>query len=179
MGPLSAEQIATFKREGEQPAPAPPSARFALRTNLFVSWHCASSALLGSLTCLRLSHAGYLVLHDVLDPSLMHMAREAVWDEIQQGIDRNDPETWVGPGSSGFRSGVDAGDKPWLLEMLPANPTVSGIAEQLLGKDQVVPLGSAIRGINVNLPFGSDRTEQGIRIESVHKRPKQYVRCCL
>jgi len=114
---------------------------------------------------------GYLVLHDVLDPSLMYMAREAVWDEIQQGIDRNDPETWVGPGSSGFRSGVDANDKPWLLDMLPANPTVSGIAEQLLGKDQVVPLGSAIRGINVNLPFGSDRTEQGIRIESVHKRP--------
>ncbi len=126
MGPLSAEQIAFFKREG------------------------------------------YLVLHDVLDENLMAMAREAVWDEIQQGIDRSDPATWVGPGSSGFRSGVGVADKPWLVDMLPANPTVTGIAEQLLGKGKVAPLGTAIRGINCNLPFGDKRRHQGIRIDQLH-----------
>eukprot|EP01044_Picomonas_judraskeda_P000445 COSAG03_NODE_19_length_21645_cov_17.937532_22_plen_531_part_00 len=126
MGPLDADQIAFFKREG------------------------------------------YLVLRDVLDEDLMEMAREAVWAEIQQGIDRADPSTWVGPGSSGFRSGVAVGDKPWLVDMLPANPTVAGIAEQLLGKGKVAPLGKSIRGINCNLPFGDKRKHQGIRIDQLH-----------
>jgi hypothetical protein len=111
---------------------------------------------------------GFVVLKDVLDPSLMHRAREAVWEEIQQGIEREDPASWVGPGASGFRSGVDVADKPWLLDMLPTNPTVAGVAEQLLGSGEVAPLGSAIRGINCNLPFGEDRKHQGIRIDQLH-----------
>ena len=113
-------------------------------------------------------HTGYLVLRDVLDPNLMELAREAVWDEIQQGIERDRPDTWVGPGSSGFRSGVGVEGKPFLLEMLPANPVVAGAAEQLLGKEQVVPLGAAIRGVNCNLPFGAERKHQGIRIDQLH-----------
>lgn len=125
----------------------------------------------GPLTAQQISffkREGYLVLHGVLDENLMKMAREAVWDEIQQGIDRNDPATWIGPGSSGFRSGVGVADKPWLVDMLPANPTVAGVAAQLLGKDRVVPPGTTIRGINCNLPFGKERKHQGTRIDQLH-----------
>eukprot|EP01050_Picozoa_sp_SAG11_P020830 SAG11_NODE_3586_length_2351_cov_2.305506_3_plen_182_part_00 len=115
---------------------------------------------------------GYLVLPDLLDPAYMEQAREHMWAEIGQDIQRSDPSTWSGPGGmggdGGFRSGFGVEDKPYLLHMLPANPTVAGIAEQLLGPGMVMPPGGAIRGVNCNLPFSVRRQSQGIRIDQLH-----------
>lgn len=110
-GPLSASEIAAFKRDG------------------------------------------FIVKRQVMDPQLMAMARAAMWAELGQGIEEGEPSTWVGETSADgprFRTGVGVGDKPWLVEMLPANPTVWGVAEQLLGRGVVVPPSKSIRSINAN-----------------------------
>ena len=41
---------------------------------------------------------GYLIKRQVMDPKLMALARERLWDdEPPPSLQRDDPQTWVGP----------------------------------------------------------------------------------
>ena len=43
---------------------------------------------------------GYVIKRKVMDEGLMAQARDRLWDNPPPGIDRNDPNTWRGPGSN-------------------------------------------------------------------------------
>eukprot|EP01045_Picozoa_sp_COSAG04_P032019 COSAG04_NODE_6136_length_1402_cov_1.183423_1_plen_153_part_10 len=85
----------------------------------------------------------------LLDPALMARARDDMAEHFEEVLADEGWEEW-----QGFRSHMPVDDKPWLVDMLPANPSVAGIVEQLLGKGSVAPIGDKIRGVNCNLPIG-------------------------
>ena len=115
--------------------------------------------------------SGYLVRHDVLDPALCARARDALWEGNQVARLRRDaPESWVGPFSEGETCGEPTNQRAgyrWqlrsigrselLLELLPRNPTVVAIADQLLGAGRYEcggDQGENTRGIYCTLPYG-------------------------
>ena len=88
---------------------------------------------------------GYLVKRNVLDPRLMAYARERLWEAAPSQLKRDQLETWIGPfeekceDKMSYRSGYrwnyrQPGGEPWMIELLPKNPSVWHMAEQLLGK---------------------------------------------
>ncbi len=113
---------------------------------------------------------GYLILRQILDPALLAKARARLWDAAPNGMRRDDPSTWVGPiradaedeGRDNYRRGFrwqyrKIGEEPWMVQMLPANPIVWGVAEQLLGTGRLVePTG--VRGIYCTLPYDDRET---------------------
>lgn len=129
--------------------------------------------LLDAAEMAHFKRQGYVVKRQILDPALMSRAREAMSRHFaaQQASDKW--EEWMG-----FRSSVPVDDKPWLVEMLPKNPSVYGIVEQLLGKGMVAPVGNRVRGLNCNLPLGAGAPHpeatatsaggQGVRIDQLH-----------
>ncbi|MDE2728364.1 MAG: hypothetical protein OXI19_10080, partial [Gemmatimonadota bacterium] len=48
---------------------------------------------------------GYLVKRGVLDPELMARGRERMWSNLPPPLEREKPETWIGP----FPEPVDDG----------------------------------------------------------------------
>ena len=40
---------------------------------------------------------GYLVKRGILNPELMAQARDSLWEAAPPELDRNDPDTWIGP----------------------------------------------------------------------------------
>ena len=109
---------------------------------------------------------GYLIKRGVLDPDLMEQARSRLWDGAPPGRIRTAPETWVGPfgkeeenddGSNhrrGFRWNFrEPGGEDWMVRLLATEPKIWGIAEQMLGRGQLVQP-ERIRGIYCTLPYG-------------------------
>ena len=122
---------------------------------------------------------GYLILRGVMDPELMARARERLWDDPPASLNREDPATWVGPLPEADRSDDSAnmkreyrwqyrriGGEDWIVRMLPADPVIFGVAEQMLGAGRVrIPEG--IRGIYCTLPYGSrPRRENGCHCDA-------------
>jgi len=114
---------------------------------------------------------GYLVKRGVMDPDLMAQARAFLWEGAPPRMRRDDPNTWVGP----FRPDEEDEDpenqrrgftwkyrepaqKALLNDMLAADPTIWGWAEQLLGKGEV-SRPPRIRGIYCKLPMGAHPEE--------------------
>ena len=107
---------------------------------------------------------GYLIKRGVLDPGLMARGRERMWRNLPPPLERGKPETWVGP----FAEPVDdsashrhsymwkyrqPGDEDWMVRLLAKDPSVMGMAEQLLGEGTLVEP-DRIRGIYCVLPEG-------------------------
>lgn len=107
---------------------------------------------------------GYLIKRGVMDPELMARARETLWASAPPELDRNDPSTWVGPFANpsddrmSLRHGFSwkfrqPGSEPWMVRMLPRDPNIWAMAEQLLGEGNLeVP--ERIRGIYCQMPEG-------------------------
>ena len=106
---------------------------------------------------------GYLIRRKVLDPDLMARARDRLWDGAPPDIDRDDPESWIGtlekpPDYNNTRDGCywcyrEPGNEDWMTRLLATDPSVWGMAEQLLGAGSLqTPAG--IRGIYCIMPEG-------------------------
>jgi len=107
---------------------------------------------------------GYLIKRNILEPGLMERAQERLWAGAPPELQRDDPETWIGP----F---VESSDDPdsvrhdftwkfrapsreaWMIQLLPKNETVWAIAEQLLGAGALEEP-QRIRGIYCMMPEG-------------------------
>jgi hypothetical protein len=111
---------------------------------------------------------GYLIKRGILDPKLTARARDRLWDNAPPSLRRDDPDTWIGPireeevseeranYKKGFRWQYRApGREPWMVQLLARNADVWEMAEQLLGKGQLVEP-SGIRGIYCTLPYGDE-----------------------
>ncbi|MBX3015599.1 MAG: phytanoyl-CoA dioxygenase family protein [Caldilineaceae bacterium] len=107
---------------------------------------------------------GYLIKRGILDPTLLARARETMWAGAPAQLQRDEPASWVGPFVE--RSDDPAsvrnhftwkyrapGSEAWMVELLPKNPTVWAIAEQLLGQG-TLPEPERVRGIYCILPEG-------------------------
>jgi Phytanoyl-CoA dioxygenase (PhyH) len=111
----------------------------------------------------RFCRDGYLVKRDILDPELAARALDYIWDRTPASFDRNDWRSWTGEVDDAHgRRSLDAlfgrfklrgetRSEPFLLELLPRNPKVWSMAEQLLGEGAVLPP-SKIRGIYSTFP---------------------------
>ncbi len=113
---------------------------------------------------------GYLILRQILDPALLARARARLWDAAPPAMRRDDPSSWVGPISTeaqddsreNYRKGFrwqyrGIGTAPWMVEMLPRNPTLWAVAEQLLGSGRLIEP-DGVRGIYCTLPYGDHPT---------------------
>jgi len=107
---------------------------------------------------------GYLIKRNILDAALMRKAREALWAGAPAELKRDDPSSWVGPlaeesdDPTSVRRGYSwkyraPGSDEWMKQLLPQNPNVWAIAEQLLGVGNVQPP-ERLRGIYCMLPEG-------------------------
>ena len=109
---------------------------------------------------------GYLVKRNVLNPELMEQARAKLWEGAPEGRKRENPETWVGPFTPeeenpdkdnhrrGFRWNFrEPGGEDWMVQLLATDPNVWQMAEQLLGKRNLVQP-ERVRGIYCTLPYG-------------------------
>lgn len=107
---------------------------------------------------------GYLIMRGVLDPDLMGQARESLWTNGLTELDRDDPSTWVGPfeemtdDDNNVRRGFTwkyraQGKDKFMLRLLPKDPSVWAMAEQLLGKGTIQEPERA-RGIYCMMPEG-------------------------
>ena len=107
---------------------------------------------------------GYLIKQQVMDPNLISLARERLWDNASDRMNPTDTGTWIGPieehrdDQGNVRGGYSwkyrqIGSQKWIVRMLPRDPTVWSIAEQLLGSGKVV-IPDRIRGIYCILPQG-------------------------
>ncbi len=112
---------------------------------------------------------GYLIKRGILDPALLERAREALWAGAPAKLKRDDPSSWVGPfqeesnDPTSLRRGYTwkyraPGSDDWMKQLLPQNPNVWAIAEQLLGSGNLQPP-ERVRGIYCMLPEG-DLPEQ-------------------
>ena len=108
---------------------------------------------------------GYLIKRGAMNPQLMARAQEQIWEKATPSMKHDDPSTWVGPVKA--EEEVDGeqlmaknyrwhnyamGTQDWVIEMLATNANVFGMAEQLLGKGQVI-VPQMIRGIYCTLPY--------------------------
>ena len=111
------------------------------------------------LTTRELAHFaehGYVIARNVLDPALMVAAREALWSDPFPQLDRHDARTWIGPFAYAEADDGSVLDRytwkyrghnhaPLMQALVPHDPNVLAIAEQLLGTGRVQPP-SGIRG---------------------------------
>ena len=122
---------------------------------------------------------GYLIKKGVLDPKLCARARNRLWDDPPPSLNKDDPDTWVGPikaeeesdDRSNFKRGYrwqyrKLGREPWMIELLARNPVVWGAAEQMLGKERF-PEPKGIRGIYCTLPYGNvERRPRNLHVDA-------------
>jgi hypothetical protein len=107
---------------------------------------------------------GYLIKRGLLDPTLMARAQDQVWVAAPPELDRHNPDTWVGAFAQErftwkYR---EPGSEAWMVELLPANPAVWAIAEQLLGEGSLQPP-DRVRGIYLVFPEG-DTPKRPVRL---------------
>jgi hypothetical protein len=118
---------------------------------------------------------GLLVKKGLLDPAKVEFARNQVWDAIEgkmpwvpgcpeqhmhlasPGVTRDDEASWMGANCNhpdhggGLRS---LGHLPWMLDLVPNDPDVRAIAEQMLG-----PLRPSLRTRGVYSIFPSEERQ--------------------
>lgn len=123
----------------------------------------ASGQLLADREIQFFKRNGYLVKRRILDPGAMNRAIDRAWCELPPHFDREDPATWRGVLTDSCETREMAARRGvvklrqclWgergILDMFPANSTVSDIVEQLLGPDKV-HRPRHIRGIYLNFP---------------------------
>lgn len=129
---------------------------------------------------------GFLVLPSVLDPDLCALARDRMWETIENGLPRlkrNDPATWqsitdeeskklavsapTGEGdyyfsARGHRFYLRNGTEKHMLDLAPR--ALWQVAEQLLGVDTVVwPVGHDETGMTAGPCFVCDDAVGGLR----------------
>ncbi len=111
---------------------------------------------------------GFLIKRGIMDESLTAQARERLWENAPPEIDRDNPDTWIGPiqeyreknnekGNDGGGYGWwyrGIGSKEWMVRMLVIHPPIWEIVEQMLGEEDVVRPNS-VRGIYCRLPEGN------------------------
>ena len=108
---------------------------------------------------------GYLIKRKILKPKLMAQARDRLWDGAPAQLDRRNPSTWVGPFLESSEDKMNAqnnyrwnyrepGSEQFMVNLLPKNPSIWGMAEQLLGEGTLVEP-DRIRGIYCTLPYGN------------------------
>ncbi len=106
---------------------------------------------------------GYLIKRGVLDHDLMARARDALWEAASPPLDRNDPDTWVGPfevrndetnymGEYAWKY-RERGGEDWMIRLLATDPTIWSMAEQFLGAG-TLRQPDRIRGIYCTFPEG-------------------------
>jgi hypothetical protein len=107
---------------------------------------------------------GYLIKRKVLNTELMAQARDRLWEGAPPQLDRHNPSTWVGPFLEPSEDKTNAqknyrwnyrqpGNEPFMVDLLPKNPSVWRMAEQLLGQGTLVEP-DRVRGIYCTLPYG-------------------------
>ncbi len=106
---------------------------------------------------------GYLVKRGILNPELMAQARDSLWEAAPPELDRNDPDTWIGPlpdrdeppsSMGGYTWKYrDRGDEDWMIRLLATDPKIWAMAEQFLGTRRV-KRPERVRGIYCNFPEG-------------------------
>ena len=112
---------------------------------------------------------GFVIKRNVLKPELIAKAQEVFWAEAPSQLVKDDPSTWVGPFREEFEITVEdrapgtdqrkgyrwnlrhIGEDDWMMDMIPRNPDLIGMAEQLLGAGNLVPP-MRTRGIYTTLP---------------------------
>ena len=109
---------------------------------------------------------GYLIKRRVMDENLMARARERLWENAPPEVDCDDSDTWVGPIKRYNEAGTGnvggeyswkykgIGGEDWIVRMLATDPSIWGMAEQLLGEGNLV-VPERIRGIYCLLPEGN------------------------
>lgn len=107
---------------------------------------------------------GYLIVRGLLDPALMDKARARLWAGAPAELKRDDPDTWIGPfkeesnDRNSLRQGFtwkyrEPGGEDWMIRLLAKDPSVWGIAEQLLGA-HTLQEPERMRGIYCMMPEG-------------------------
>ena len=107
---------------------------------------------------------GYLIKQNVMDPDLMARGRERMWSNLPPPLERGKPETWIGPFDEPVDDGAshrhqymwkyrEPGGEDWMVRLLATDPSVMGMAEQLLGEGALFRP-DRIRGIYCVLPEG-------------------------
>lgn len=107
---------------------------------------------------------GFLIKRRVLRPELMAQAQEVFWAKAPAQLRKDDPATWIGPfreeyhlrDEEDFRGGYrwnlrHIGREPWMMDLIPRDPNVVAMAQQLLGPDLSAP--ERVRGIYTTLPM--------------------------
>lgn len=100
---------------------------------------------------------GYLIKKSVLNPELMEKARNRMWNNLPPPLERDKPETWIGPfaepggDSDSHRHNFmwkyrAPGREDWMIRMLATAPEVWAMVEQFLGVG-MVETPDRIRGI--------------------------------
>lgn len=114
---------------------------------------------------------GFLIKRQILKPDLVERAQEAFWLNAPGRLKRNEPTTWVGPFADEQRvdDGTDyrgghrwnlrhVGDTPWMMDLIPRDPDIVAMAEQLLGVGKLrAP--HITRGIYTTLPRSDEDFE--------------------
>lgn len=107
---------------------------------------------------------GYIIKRNVLNPELMAQARESLWENALHELDRDDPSTWIGPferwsdDENNVRHGFTwkyraQGQEEFMLQLLPKDPSVWAMAQQLLGDGAIQEPERAL-GIYCMMPEG-------------------------
>jgi hypothetical protein len=99
---------------------------------------------------------GYVIKRGVLDEDLMKRGRDRMWANLPPPLECDRPDTWVGPleqcdDPDSHRHNYmwrlrAPGREGWMIRLLATDPSVWGMAEQLLGEDSLVTP-DRIRGI--------------------------------
>ncbi len=119
---------------------------------------------------------GFVIKRKVIDDKLLTKAHEVFWERAPSQLKRDDPASWQGPFREEFHfsDGTDQigdyrwnlrsiGGDEWMMDLIPRNTDLMGIAEQLLGQDRLEPPDKA-RGIYTTLP----RDDDAELVESLH-----------
>lgn len=124
---------------------------------------------------------GFVIKRKVSNPDLIKKAIEVFWDRAPSQLSRYDPSSWIGPFREEFNldDGTDridgyrwnlrtVGEDDWMLNLLSRDGNLIGLAEQLLGKGNLVPPSGA-RGIYTTLP-----QDDNVEIEN-HLHVDQHI----
>ena len=142
---------------------------------------------------------GYIIKRQALDPDLMQKDIDLTWQKLPDSFERTNPETWKGivtdcmkTQSLTLRRGLVRLRKclysnELLMDLLPDNPIVWGVLEQLLGEGQVekMPRCHRRRGVNCIFPLPESKYMLGpkdlsvlinaLRLPHYDEGPKQIV----
>ncbi len=108
---------------------------------------------------------GYIVKRQILDPDLMKKNIDLTWEKLPDSLERTNPETWKGivtdscktlslaqrRGHVKLRECIHSNDL--LINLLPRNPVIRGVLEQLLGEGKAIPKDDRARGVYPIFPY--------------------------